>query len=64
MWTIIEACDQLKTSELGVFERAGRVYAKGQNNPERDLTLYQEHGIIPKYVADFLDYHEKRRAVG
>ena len=64
MWSIIEACDKLEASELAVFERADRTYGKRQQAPDRDLKLYKEHGIIPKYVADFLDYHERCRAVG
>ena len=64
MWTILEACENLNATETALFQRANRLFANGRSLPTKDVELYKEHGIIPKYVSDFLDYHEKRQAVG
>ncbi len=64
MWTVMEASENLNADEHGIFVRSHRMFGKSHHKPHQDVQTYREEGIIPSYVAEFLDYHEKRRAIG
>lgn len=64
MWTIQEGCERLNATEPTLFLRAHRVYGKTGAKPLEDLKTYEEVGVIPKYVVEFLEYQRTMRAVG